>query len=441
MFRFRIGVVVAFAVVSFALSVYFTPLKPTAAFFLLPTRAWELLAGSLLALVWDRQIVRGLMREVMAASGLVLLAISIFLFSEMTVFPGYAAALPVLASVMIIYAAEGTFVGRALAWKALVGIGLISYSLYLWHWPLVVFFRDWGLLESGLGKALIVTLSLFLGWASWKFIETPFRQNAQFPTARLLKWSASGVAVIVGLAFATAATDGWPSRFSAQVQLFDSARNDISPSGGPCHFDSGLRASKEYCRLGGEQPIVALWGDSHGVEISQAIADAGVPILAITYSACAPGAPAFGIRPQCDAHNDYVLNFLSNTSDIETVILSARYRQGDSIVPAAVAQTAKALLRAGKRVVVIGPVPTPNFEVPSHLALGGTARFIYDGPSSREFMVTLPDDVEIVMPSEAFCEQEVCDMAPSGHALLFDDHHLSMSAAHILARDVLRKLH
>lgn len=442
-FKLRYWVIVASALASFLMSVWFTPSNPTAAFYLLPTRAWELLIGSLIALlsVHPRRLLGHFGSSLAALVGLSFLIVSVVLFDSDTQFPGYAAALPVIGSALIIANAELTWVGRLLSFRPFVRMGLISYSLYLWHWPLVVYFRDWGYMDSALDKSAVVILSIGFSWLTWKFIETPFRRKTHFPTFRLLTLTSTFIAVIVALTALAYISDGWPSRYSIRVQALDSGREDFSPSRGKCHIGTGVGSAETFCRLGGNTPAVALWGDSHGVELAQAIADAGVPIFAITYSSCSPGLLLrYGNRPLCDEHNASVLEFLIATPSITAVVLSARYPTLDKAQPAAIAHTAEVLLAAGKKVFVIGPVPTPGINVPDYLASGGDPEFPYVGPDRVEFSSYFPANVSVILPSETFCTAGTCNMAPSGRVLLFDDHHISMSAATILARDVVPHL-
>lgn len=272
-------------------------------------------------------------------------------------------------------------------------------------------------------------------------MEFPFRLQARFPTARLLQWSSAVVVLIAGLSALAYATDGWPERYSAQSQAFDDGRMDFSPSRSRCHIGAGVGRAETFCRLGGDNPSVVLWGDSHGVEVAQAIANAGVPTYAITYSSCSPGLGLrFDDRRLCDEHNASVFEFIRDTPQVSTVVLSARYPEGDTARIAAIAHTADALLAVGKRVVVIGPVPTPGYNVPDHLASGGDAEFSDHGPDRAAFTAFFSPGIGVIMPSDTFCSEGICDMVPGGDVLLFDDHHLSMSAAEIFALDVLRYL-
>lgn len=179
---------------------------PSANFYLLPTRVWELLVGALIALwLMYRPQPTGLSAELLAGGGLVLVGASLFLFNAATPFPSLYALIPVLGAGAIILAAQPeTITGKLLSWRPMVAVGLISYSAYLWHQPLFAFARIFAQnnqppLSLMLGLAIT---ALILAWFSWAIIEQPFRNKRRF-TPRWV-FSASGIGclatVILGVA-------------------------------------------------------------------------------------------------------------------------------------------------------------------------------------------------------------------------------------------------
>lgn len=176
------------AAASLALSAWLTRASPGLAFYLLPTRGWELLAGGLLA--WRGGAtapMRGPWREAAAAVGLVLVVVPAFLYDNSTPFPGIHAAVPVLGSVLLLRYAPESVTGSVLSWRPLVFVGLISYSAYLWHQPLFALTRYLSLTgEFGTATALLLcAVTLVLATATWRWIETPFRDRRLVPTTRL----------------------------------------------------------------------------------------------------------------------------------------------------------------------------------------------------------------------------------------------------------------
>src|SRR5690606_15758791 len=157
---------------------------------------------------------------------LAMLCTAVFLYSKDISFPGYAAALPVLASVLMIRYGEASRLASILSWRPIVLIGLISYSLYLWHWPLVVYFRNEGWLENLAGRATVVLISVLLAYLTWRYIENYTRNRQLVGTPRLITMVGAGATLITAAASVYAQLGGWPQRVAPQVLAFDAGRED-----------------------------------------------------------------------------------------------------------------------------------------------------------------------------------------------------------------------
>ena len=184
---------VAGTVASLALSAVMTPRSPGVAFYLLPARIWELLAGGLLAWHAARPaapLARPAVRELTTAAGLGLILIAMFAFDSETPFPGLYAVVPIAGAVLVMHSAPGTVIGRMLSSRAAVFIGLISYSAYLWHQPLFALARYASLSgEMDTGVALLLcVVTLLLATITWRYVETPFRDRRRVSNRALL-WS------------------------------------------------------------------------------------------------------------------------------------------------------------------------------------------------------------------------------------------------------------
>lgn len=429
-------------IVSFALCVVYTQRNPSASFYLLPFRAWELLVGSVLAVRMPK-CPSLIARDSLSGLGLVSLFAAIILYDEATEFPGYAAALPVVGSALIIAFSADSHVGQWLSSRPLVFTGLLSYSLYLWHWPLIVFFHDWGLLETVSGRLGVVVLSFVMAWVSWKYIETPFRAPGYWPRPRLFGFAAMGSGILGAMAIGLYLTDGWPGRFSSEDVAFDVARGDISPDRQRCHINGGTPDLKSLCRLGaheGIEPDTLIWGDSHGVELAAALAEAGLPIIQATYSSCPP---ALGYkdteRPQCDEHNNQMVEALEHSPQIKTVVLAAYFIAKDSPKFWQGMQLTIARLKsAGKTVIVLGPLPNFGRNIPSYLAFGNrdplTPKPVPNAFSNYTAGVTVIDVIE------KLCPDGPCQPIVAGKPLLFDHSHLSMTGARSIAHNVVREI-
>lgn len=435
-------ILVTCLILSFSLCVWFTPSEPSPSFYLLPFRAWELLVGSVLATGIARSAWRPI-NEGLAGLGLVAILAAIFLIDAKTQFPGYAAALPVVGAALILQFGPGSLTGRLLSNRLPVLVGLLSYSLYLWHWPLIVFFRDWGLLDNTIGRLGVVAISFIIAWLSWKFIETPFRRNGNWPRKKLFVFAASGTAVLLVAAGVLWRSDGWPSRFSPQAVAFDSARDDISPERKRCHIGDGDRPFAELCRLNadiGTEPSTIVWSDSHGVEISAAMAEAGLPLIQASYSACPP---ALGFyppeRPDCAAHNLRILEAIKAEPEIHTVVLIAYYLgYDDPALWTGLRRTIDTVQASGRKVIVLGPVPNFKKDIPSYLS-GGFGSALPPEQVPPEFN-RVTESVPVISLIDMLCPGGVCPLVVNNKPLLFDTNHISITAARSIAAKLLIRL-
>ncbi|WP_428031841.1 acyltransferase family protein [Ancylobacter sp.] len=207
--------VVATAVVSLAATEWGWRFAPRANFYLPQFRIWELLAGSIcgfLAASHARP------NNVLSALGLAMIVFAIFAFDAATPFPSLYALVPVGgAALIVMYAHKGTFVARVLSARALVGIGLISYSAYLWHQPLFAFARIRALAEPAPALMMgLAALSLGLAYLSWRFVEQPFRRGRPLLPTRRAVFAASAVAgaVFAGFGAYASVSGGIPSRLA-----------------------------------------------------------------------------------------------------------------------------------------------------------------------------------------------------------------------------------
>ncbi|CAN0484590.1 unnamed protein product, partial [Discosporangium mesarthrocarpum] len=270
--------VVVLALASFAFCVWATGYRPVYAFFLSPSRAWELLIGSVLALGLIPVIDNKPVLNALSLLGLGLILVAIFVFNADTPFPGWQAAIPCVGAGLLIYAngQADTIGARILSFKPFVWIGLISYSLYLWHWPIIVFakYQAGGELSPAVLWGLIA-LSIVVAAASWKFVEQPFRRKTgAFANIRIFAPACfAGGLVLAGAGAAGHVTNGFPERWSPEVRRFASARQDINPRSRECHHRKPKDlASNPPCRFGPAEgpPKFIVWGDSHADAIMPA---------------------------------------------------------------------------------------------------------------------------------------------------------------------------
>ncbi|MET0179880.1 MAG: acyltransferase family protein [Novosphingobium sp.] len=277
---------------------------PTANFYLAPTRAWELLAGALCAyLTLGKAVSRG---EALPLLGLGLILAGIFWLSASTPFPSRFALLPVGGTVLILlFAGPRTLVGRLLGLAPLVGIGLVSYSLYLWHQPLYAFARlasPYPLAPSQ--TALLALAALGLAIVSWRFVEKPFRRPGEAGEARrAVRLAVLATVPLVALGVYGEATDGTPGRLRRSddpgVTALAASANESATFPAACreHGNDAIRGPCWLVRAGGASRPVAMFGDSHALALSPGFAAAGsgrgVAVLFAASGGCPPLLGAF----------------------------------------------------------------------------------------------------------------------------------------------------
>lgn len=332
------GVLAIGAFASFALCIWATDKNEDFAFFLLPTRAWELALGGLLALgVFPSLEARPRIRETLSWAGLLFIAVPLFTYSQATAFPGHAALWPCLGTVLLLWVGRDGWglITRALATPPMVAVGKISYSLYLWHWPVIVF----GTYGAGphpsapVGIALVI-VSLGFAYLSWRYVEQPVRTRDLFGQRKTLflgALMASAVAMAVGLGIHL--SKGLPSRADPELMaMIDPAQylhdhrtcHDITPE--------RLREG-DICVRGSDAavPSFALVGDSHADALSPGLFAAAAEAGQAGFQLTAPGfVPLVDIETQGREANASRLvalrRFLEAHPEVRTVIITAYWQ-------------------------------------------------------------------------------------------------------------------
>jgi len=241
---------------------------PVAAFFLLPTRGWELAIGAFLAFysIGGQAALGSTTRQVASALGLLMIACAVFAYDKDTPFPGLSALVPTLgAALIILFATPSTLVGRLLVSKPIVGIGLISYSAYLWHQPVLAFARiRYGHLTELVTFVLIASVFI-LALVSRHLVEEPARDRERFPTRSLFRWSTVGTLVLLTFGSASALAFS-SSRFGGEPQLA------IALTRHPAVFVSNMderRFIKHRLEVETLDPAVLVLGSSRIMQIGQ----------------------------------------------------------------------------------------------------------------------------------------------------------------------------
>ena len=440
----------SFAAMSFALSVYMMSRGPTANFFLLPTRAWELLLGSLLVMAPPAPLRNQVLKGLLASAGLALIAWPVFAFSDATPFPGLNAAPPCFGALILIYTGVSakSFVNRVLSWTPLVLIGQISYSLYLLHWPVTVFFRYLTLRKpDAMGVAFIVALSLALALFSWRFVERPFRNRAFLPA----RWQLFGLAGFALVAMAVCgvglvATRGLPQRFP-NAGFVGPHVAQLDPSegrgwrNGQCFFLDVAHApkwNKTKCALTPPTSNKALlWGDSFAAHYTPGIAEyaKAIPyqVYQYTMAGCPPVLTYYSYaRPGCQAFNKQALTIIKENG-IKTVVLSARWVDLKSRGMAQLKSTLNAMDALGVQTYVIGQSPDfiANADIIAFLKGDNRPRPIdrwqdaVNPDINRQLRAIAGQTHHFVDPLTSLCQADECAYRVHGELLYYDSGHLT----------------
>lgn len=386
-------VLLGVALVSLAWCLAIVERDVRSAFFSAPGRAWELLLGALLAVGLVPALRAAWQREVMAAGGLLLIAGSVLLMTRETVFPGLAALPPTLGTAMLIHAGEPApdgsghraWASRLLEIRPAVFIGLISYSLYLLHWPLLAFahgFHDGPLaIEVSLW---LVAAAFVLAVFSWKYVETPFRRPARPMARRHLLAMAVGMMAVTSAGALGASV--MAARNLGQLDHIAEAYR-LAAQADPCLLPVTARLEdldRSACDVPGQGGRVVVWGDSFMAHYFAGFRDwakqTGRPLSMVTMSSCAP---ILGVdiprRPACAPFNDAVFaDILSNPPAV--VMISAAWRVNEKMRSLSetfegkllnLDQQIRTLRERGIRVVVLGPGPTFSSPVPQIISSEG----------------------------------------------------------------------
>lgn len=434
-------VVLAVTIGSFAAAVWLVARAPSAAFYLLPARAWELSVGALIALGTVRVRNRWA-NEALAMIGLALVLWAMRRFTESTPFPGAAALLPCVgAALLISTGGAGTLMARGFALPPMVWTGRISYSLYLWHWPVIVFAElALFLPKTPLVIAGEVALSFILAWLSYWFVERPFRHEVSgWRTPRVLQGALAAITASLAVAGAIAVSGGLPGRFDAEQQrigAYQGMDGDQLYRGGRCFKVGDRDVFDPACltRSGPLRPVLLFMGDSHAAHLWPGLSAyrARFDVLQATRTGCRPVRVAEASAGSCGAFFDALLTRGAATLRPSATLLAGRWTLSD--VAAVKATLADPRVRA-LRPVLIGPVPQYTTALPRLLVFasrrgdpGLPARaLVANGPVTDRALraVAAEAGVPYISMIDLLCRGGACQTMAGDAPLLFDYGHFT----------------
>lgn len=485
--RWIVGSLIIIATLSLIAAHWGAYHKPIATFFLLPTRGWELLTGALTAFYCNayapsQRVLMANLRvcQLGSALGMAMIGAAVLLFDKSTPFPSLYAAVPVIGTVLVIICAHPTTVaGRVLGSKILVGIGVMSYSIYLWHQPLFAFVRHRSLTEPsptflwGLSVA-----ALGLAYLTWRYVETPFRQKGRVDRVTVA-WVA-GFASVVGLTLGGAMTyaDNLSNPYAVSSQLEGTfARTSRAQE---CFDKAKVHERQDWtCALGvpsGKTSFLVV-GDSHALSLLDTLDDiaakhqlkgefAGV-------SACIPFLGVHALNHEqhernCHILNERIFDYVSRTG-IKRLLLVARwtyYTDGDyngqnvayiGVSPDSksdkrssreafefgLKKTIEAYKAIGVELIVVKQVPQQMYEPKrvyyEAVKTADTKRALRQWSLDTEAHHRLQlyvnslfyryDSVSLISPEAVFCDSEKCMIGTGDTSFYYDKNHLSIAGA------------
>ncbi|HVY84895.1 MAG TPA: acyltransferase family protein [Caulobacterales bacterium] len=447
-------------ILSFAAAGWMVKRNASAAFYLAPFRADELLIGAVLAGVPFPSALPRWVRSLVSLIGLALIGYTLVAYSEYTPFPGIAALTPCIGAALVLFAGAGeqSLGGGLISIAPLTGVGAISYSLYLWHWPALVLGRAMLASEPTFEQTTaLLGIALIAATLSYVLIEKPFLRQRGGPALRL-----GALVMGVGLACAaiTVKSHGFPQRFDTAAQAQLAAADTYSPLRGECHnLLASVRAYSEACVYGDRSatPHIALWSDSHGTELAAALGERlarrGQAMVGATSSACPPALDFSPIvQPRCAAQNAETFRGIQADTRIDTVIFAANFTSyGEQQWPrlaAGMARAMEAVAASGKQVVIVAPTPIFFADPPSEIGL-----LTQRGQDPRAFRISrgrfettnarvtafIAREAGLthaiaVRPARALCDATYCYAYGDEAGVLYFNHdHLSMAGARLVA--------
>ncbi|CAI1970971.1 O-acetyltransferase OatA [Serratia quinivorans] len=473
-----IASVAVISIISFFLCVVLTKTNPLFSFFMLPTRAWELGMGVILSIMHKEGRLNSLplkIKEFIFIIGLTLILFSAINFDKHTSFPGYAAILPVVGSLLIILG-NGRISSILLGNRVMVFIGLVSYSWYLWHWPLLSFSRLSINSQLSVYSGLLISIvALFIAYLSYLFVETPFRKGFKFANRKII-FGYLAVSILLFLPTSTSyLLQGIPQRVNpvvAQAEI-----DKLSSIADRCLVGYGsISYSKDRsCLSTSQQDAIALVGDSHAAAlrggVDQYAKKHNMGVYQLTKASCPMllgvtrmmgSYPSHAI--ECETYNNKALELITNNEKIKSVVISASWdsglddidggytvinagRHGLSALAYGLNNVIKKLTNSGKKVIIVKDVPLLGFNVvraidnqqiplrrivnqliqPSPLNEESTNDYRLPNEEVNTLLATIAGKhrIEVFNPVPNLCDAIGCKFKSNNRPFYYDDQHLT----------------
>ena len=455
----RLAAIAPLAAASFTLALLFIGRDPAAAFYLLPFRAWEILIGSLCAIIMQGDgltfqggdVSAAPSRQLLSLAGLAAIIAACLLFTSETPAPSHYTLLPAMgAALIILFAGPATLVGRLLATPPFVGIGLLSYGAYLWHQPLLALARHRSLDKLTSAEQIVLPLTAFaLAFLSYRYVETPWRKPGHFRRATVFVSALACSVVAAAVGVTGIMTEGLPSRFSRQeIKINKSVRNLQKKRYaliriGKCQFNerkADVKVEKYLAKWdciddpkmpGLVRIPVAVVGDSHGADMVMALKLNGFAPLPMTGAGCSL-VPEF-MTPDCQKLFAWLQRRIGGDPAYRYIVLVNRFTP-DELAPEAIASMSSYWRSFGKELIFFTATPEfLNYQRKLMRGMKPEPNLEYAGESANASVVKdlEKEGIQVVNSLSLFCSLAAnCGYRTSdGKLLMADDNHFSRAGA------------
>ena len=467
--------VVLISIISFLISEWGWRNESVANFYLAPSRAWEILTGSVCAFLYTKENRKN--SNILSIVGLLMATTPIFIFDENTPFPSFYTIIPVLGvALIILFSGEDSYVTKILSNKILVKIGLISYSAYLWHHPLFAFkqilFEPFDLKIT---LSLLVVTYIF-AYLTWKFVEQPFRNKITISKRKLGKYVLTSSFFFITFGFIGHFSDGYEDRsWLINQSVFEKLQEDIKDENKTCLAHYGIYEYVRFCRLSNiSEPEIAIIGDSEGAAwfkgFSEELSKKSIGLTMI-------GGRLFtNIATFEKGNNEEIKNYkggaiatstIANNEDINTVIIVSRgpfylynnnweffllknpeeknrlkvMEEGFKEVLNLLENKEKVIFVLDDPALSVGPekcISRPLF--PNITCKSSKKEYLNLHAEYRDIVYKVTKEfsnVKIFDPAKILCDDEFCYGIKDGEILYGDKGHLSVNGAKLMAKNLI----
>lgn len=445
--------------ISFLLSQWAALTKPTSAFFLLWSRLWELLIGAYLAATHSSTPtkIRTDQSTCLSTLGFILIILPVVFYDDKTIFPGAAALAPTIGAALTIkYSDQNTFTGRIIGSKYLVGVGLISYSAYLWHQPLFAFLRNHQHVNFDSYRPLLIIIIFPLAYLSWKYIELPFRNKHFLKSKYFLSLTTFTFVLIFSIATISIRDSGFSSRSFLMEKHSDMVGNDdfynrlasfplcknLDIQKDSLKFKEILRCRQSNTS---NKVDIALVGDSHAEHLFIGLAEA-----LRSYNIALYLNNTFPFVSESDYKK--INQSITESSSIQTVVMGVQWMRWNSKgnLHEKIIETIAPYIKSGKRVILMADIPIFPFSAEhckyeltnirdhhcQHPSIYFSSKQSYFNSELLIVKERIPQ-VILVPLTPLFCDQNNCSMVSGAHLLYRDEGHLNLSGSRYVANNLL----